>query len=858
MQSMKKINFILIFMLVFSGLAKPQVQKICSYQYWFDNNFSNKTDSIISTPVADYTLQTLIPTNNINTGFHTFHIRFKSDSNIWSGVISRFFQKLPVGSPPANNIDAYEYWVDNNYSGKITVNVSAGENFQLIDSIPFSSLANGLHTFHIRFKDERGQWSSVQSQFFQKLPSESSFTAKITSYEYWVDNNYSGKISTSISPVQNYQLLDSIPFASLVNGLHTFHIRFKDERGQWSGVISQFFQKLPAESSFNAEITSYEYWIDNNYSGKISNNISPVQNYQLLDSISFTSLVNGLHTFHIRFKDERGQWSGAISQFFQKLPSDSSFDAEITEYEYWIDNNYSGKVLSGISPVQNYQLLDSIPFASLTNGLHTFHIRFKDERGLWSNVLSQFFQKLPSTTSNIPNLITAYTYWIDMDDSATTYVKLPVPVNPYNLIADLDLKNIHKGNHEIHFQFQDTLKQWSSVLTDSIYKYPTVVADFSASDTLFCDSGLVTFTNISFDADTFLWKFDDSTTSNLTDTSHFFNTCGTHPVMLIAADTTEGVVDTLIINITVAPTPTVNIGNDNAFCYGNSITLDAGNPGSSYSWSDGSTTSTINADNTEQYSVEVTTPFGCSNSDTINITVCDLPTADAGDDSTICEGQCATLTASGGTSYLWNTDETTQEMIICPGTTNTYSVTVTDINGCENSDEVVITVNTLPTVNLGNDTIIPFGNSITLDATTAGATYLWSTGETTSSITADSSANYSVVVTKDSCSASDTIMVTVAVDIQEIMALNYNFEAYPNPYKESTNISYKLNSETHIKLEIINVLGEKIEVLADEEQLPGKHTYTFNSGNISNSDGIYIIKLHIGNNLITKEIVRIK
>ena len=81
---------------------------------------------------------------------------------------------------------------------------------------------------------------------------------------------------------------------------------------------------------------------------------------------------------------------------------------------------------------------------------------------------------------------------------------------------------------------------------------------------------------------------------------------------------------------------------------------------------------------------------------TVNVTA--NPIANAGDDVEICQGSTVTLSASGGTSYLWNTGATSQTIDVNPNTTTTYSVEVTQ-NGCTSElDDVIVTVNPLPSI----------------------------------------------------------------------------------------------------------------------------------------------------------------
>ena len=124
-----------------------------------------------------------------------------------------------------------------------------------------------------------------------------------------------------------------------------------------------------------------------------------------------------------------------------------------------------------------------------------------------------------------------------------------------------------------------------------------------------------------------------------------------------------------------------------------------------------------------------------------------LPTVSAGTDQIICTGDSTTLTATGASTYSWSTVETTPSINVSPSIDTVYVVIGTDVNGCTSLDTVSVTVNPLPTVNLGNDTTsICQGDSVLLDAGSGHTNYLWSTGETTQTIYASSSGTYSVSV----------------------------------------------------------------------------------------------------------------
>jgi hypothetical protein len=110
--------------------------------------------------------------------------------------------------------------------------------------------------------------------------------------------------------------------------------------------------------------------------------------------------------------------------------------------------------------------------------------------------------------------------------------------------------------------------------------------------------------------------------------------------------------------------------------------------------------------------------------------------------------------------YAWNNSTTNQTLTVF--ISGNYSVMVTDLStGCQSSDAINITIGSVPVVNLGNDTV-QCGGVITLNAQNTGASYLWSTGASTQTITVNTSGTYNVTVTNsDGCSANDAVVVTI-------------------------------------------------------------------------------------------------
>ena len=163
-----------------------------------------------------------------------------------------------------------------------------------------------------------------------------------------------------------------------------------------------------------------------------------------------------------------------------------------------------------------------------------------------------------------------------------------------------------------------------------------------------------------------------------------------------------------------------------------------------------------------------TDTFGCSNAATRSITILALPTGGAGADQIICIGTSASLTATGGVSYLWSTGATTQTIIVSPIVTTDYTVQITNAVGCSILDTVQVNIFSDPNMTAGPDVSVCAGGTVQLQA--SGATqYFWSpaTGLSANNI-ANPIANpqqtttYIVAgLTGSGCVSLDTIVVTV-------------------------------------------------------------------------------------------------
>jgi gliding motility-associated-like protein len=165
------------------------------------------------------------------------------------------------------------------------------------------------------------------------------------------------------------------------------------------------------------------------------------------------------------------------------------------------------------------------------------------------------------------------------------------------------------------------------------------------------------------------------------------------------------------------------------------------------------------------------------------------PIVTAGGPTTFCSGGSLTLTSSASATYLWSTGATTSSINVI--TSGSYTVKVTNASVCQSAASAVIavTVNDLPatpTITAGGPTTFCTDGSVTLTSS-AGSTYLWSTGATTSSINVITSGSYTVKVKNANGCQSAASTATIVVVNEKAVAvagpdqeLKFNFETQMN------------------------------------------------------------------------------
>ena len=357
------------------------------------------------------------------------------------------------------------------------------------------------------------------------------------------------------------------------------------------------------------------------------------------------------------------------------------------------------------------------------------------------------------------------------------------------------------------------------------------------------------------------WNFGDgSNPSTSQNPIHAYAIAGTFTVTLTVTSST-GCTDEFTGQVTVNEGATAGFTATNV-CIGSTTDFinTSGLNATSWTWNfgDGTTATTQTASHsytspgTYTVTISVQTANGCISVASNPVTVYALPTIQAGQDVTICVGQNTALTASGASSYTW-TPTVANGQTVSPQITTTYTVVGTDINNCQNTDEVTVFVLPIPTSNFSADTLVaPPGTIITFSNTSTNATnYSWNFGngsQTTTTNLADQTETYlnqgiyTVTLTASNgfCNSSDSLTVTIIVPVLEYFV--------PNVFTvtgDNTNETWSVQTKNSVSSNVL-IFNRWGNVIAELKEPNESWDGTVNGKKASS--GVYFYKYELVDN----------
>lgn len=339
----------------------------------------------------------------------------------------------------AVELASYEYWIDDGYDNRQTVNSTLEE---INASVNVADLKNGVHFFNIRFTNTDSEVSSPIRYIFY-IPDANSSDGKLIGYEYWLDDNYESR-KTSNSDDENQSF--AIDVSSLASGVHFLNYRaFAD--GGVTGSLTRYLFYIPDLVAADASLCGYEYWLDDDYDSRVSaDETGEDQTF----AIDVSSLASGVHFLNYRaFAD--GEVTGSLIRYLFYMPDDVGSSGFLSGYEYWLDDDYDARMVVQGSSEEEIFMVD---VSALISGVHFLNHRAFTVDGD-PGIHSRYIFYIPDNIASAGSPIIGYEY--SFNDNVT-YVPI-TPCEEYEMKATAipmpDIKESARIGTECSFSFAD-------------------------------------------------------------------------------------------------------------------------------------------------------------------------------------------------------------------------------------------------------------------------------------------------------------------------------------------------------------------------------------------------------------------
>lgn len=429
---------------------------------------------------------------------------------------------------------------------------------------------------------------------------------------------------------------------------------------------------------------------------------------------------------------------------------------------------------------------------------------------------------------------------------------------------------------------------------DSMTKQITVNAapdaDFTAISTT-CSGENVVFTNTSsISAGTitsYQWSFGDGNTSTLQNPTHIYANAGGYTVKLVITSNT-GCMDSIskqvkVNNAAVANFASVSVCSNSSAQFIDSSSVNGGTiVNRLWIFGDGDSSTAVNPshkyDSAGTYNVTlvVTSNTGCTDSVTKAVSIFAMPVAGF-TTADVCEGNDVVFTntssiANDTLTYLWifgdGDSSTAKNPVHRYDSAGAYNVTLLAMTANRCADTISVRVNVYAAPSAKFTANVNGADVTFMPADSALISYTWYFGDGDSSTLMDPQHTYTAdslytvrlkVKNRNGCEAeySDTVRVKstgIFAAAKAEIALNI----FPNPFREQTNIVYTLEKAARVKAVVYDMNGKEVAVLADQNQSAGNYNYTLDAISNKMNSGLYLIRIMVDNQVITKQIVRLK
>ena len=285
-------------------------------------------------------------------------------------------------------------------------------------------------------------------------------------------------------------------------------------------------------------------------------------------------------------------------------------------------------------------------------------------------------------------------------------------------------------------------------------------------------------------------------------------------VYTVTATNVEGCSATATATVTVNPLPIVVIGGNTSICEGGSTTLIASGA-DTYSWSTGDNTASATISAFGIYNVIGTSAAGCCSVASVTVLVSQLPVITITGETDICTGESTTLTANGGTTYLWSNGTTDATLTV--SNAGTYQVIGYNEAGCNAMASA--------TVNVWQPATSEFSVECPDSCYTWNDQSYCTSGDYTQTLQ-----------TVHGCDSVVTLHLTITVGIDELQTVD--FKVYPNPTSDIINVQCIMNNVqlNGAEIQIVDMYGKLLQIKPFDDK-------TSHVDLTGYANGIYFVKL---------------
>lgn len=299
------------------------------------------------------------------------------------------------------------------------------------------------------------------------------------------------------------------------------------------------------------------------------------------------------------------------------------------------------------------------------------------------------------------------------------------------------------------------------------------------------------------------------------------------------------------ISVTVLQPSNIDLGNDTTLCPGASLLLDASAFQGSYTWQDGSTGATFNANQAGIYWVAAANVCGMA-LDSIVVDYTPLISIDLGNDTTICDGDQVLLNSglSSGT-VTWQDGSVGYTYL---ATDQGLYTAEYNANGCIFSDQIFITLDQSGVVDLGEDLLVCNGEQALISVSDDHDSYAWSTGSSEHSIVVNSPGVYSVIATNSCGSTTDSILVTY----EECFCILFVPNSF-TPDNDNLNETFGAVADCPLSKYQLQIFDRWGEVIFESNDINTQWDATYRGRPVQ--DGIYTYKIWYSSEFVVDDLI---